>query len=172
MEDMEYARVRKGSLIARLQAELAERYEKRRRMELKNYSFEQYNTTNDEIDAVGSGGSATVELDTSNIHMFDGVEITVDTEDLALETARLDWDDGRKTLKGGESDTVNVEQSNGTNFGGIGFSADVRSKSWAFSSSASGVYVHEDEEDEDVTDAGGSGEAETADTGIVSGDSE
>ena len=163
MEELEYARVRKGSLIARLQAEFAERYEKRRRMELKNYSFEQYNTANEEIDAVGSGGSATVELDTSNIHMFDGVEITVDTEDLALETVRLDWEDGKKSLKGGENDAVRVEQSNGTNFDGVGFSADVRSRTWAFSSSASGVYVHEDEEGEDgeeSQDSGGSGESE------------
>lgn len=149
MEDMDYARVRKGSLIARLQAEFAERYEKRRRMELKNYSFEQYNTTNEEIDAAGSGGSATVELDTSNIHMFDGVEITVDTEDLALETVRLDWEDGKKSLKGGENDKVRVEQANGTNFDGVGFSADVRSRRWAFSSNASGVYVHEDEEEDE-----------------------
>jgi hypothetical protein len=161
MEDLEYARVRKGTLIARLQAELAERYEKRHRMELKNYSFEQYNTTNEEIDATGSGGSASIELNTSNINMFDGVEISVDTEDLALATERLDWDDGGKMLKGGETDTVKVEQSNGTNFDGIGFSADVRSRSWAFSSRASGTYVHDDEEEEESTDTGSGGEFET-----------
>jgi hypothetical protein len=173
MEDVDYVRVRKGSPIARLQAEFAERYEKRRRMELKNYSFEQYNTTNEEIDAAGSGGSATVELDTSNIHMFDGVEITVDTEDLALETARLDWDDGKKSLKGGEGDSLRVEQSNGTSFDGVGFSADVRSRIWAFLSDTSGVYVHEDEDEnenenedevdevsEESPDAGGSDESE------------
>jgi LPS export ABC transporter protein LptC len=160
MEDMEYTRVRNGALVARLQAELAERYEKRHYMELKNYSFEQYNTTNEKIDAIGSGGSAAIELGTSNIRMFDGVEITVDAEDLAIETERLDWDNGTKTLKSGENDTVKVEQSTGTSFDGVGFSADVRSRSWAFFSNASGVYVHEDEDEEEGADSGGGVESE------------
>jgi hypothetical protein len=149
MEDLDYARVRKGQMIARLQAEMAERYEKRRRMELNNYSFEQYNTTNDEVDALGSGGFAYVELDTSNVHMSSGVEIIVDSEDMILETKQLDWDDGKKTLVGGESEPVKVEQSDGTKFTGTGFSADVRSRKWFVVSDASGVYVHEDEEEDD-----------------------
>jgi LPS export ABC transporter protein LptC len=157
MEDMEYTRVRKSRPVARLQAELAERYEKQRRMELKNYSFEQYNTSNAEVDALGSGGFATVELDTSSIHMSDGVEIIVDSEDIFMETERLDWDDGKKTLKGGENLPVKVEQSNGTKFTGLGFSADVRSRSWLVSSDANGVYVHDDDE-EDENDS--TGEAE------------
>jgi LPS export ABC transporter protein LptC len=152
MEDLDYARVRGGRMIARLRAETAERYETRRRMELKNYSFEQYNTTNAEVDALGSGGVASVELDTSNVHMSSGVEIIVDTEDMILETERLDWDDGKKTLKGGENSPVKVEQSDGTNFTGTGFSADVRSRNWLVASDASGVYVHDDEE-EDNDDA-------------------
>ncbi|MDR1256265.1 MAG: LPS export ABC transporter periplasmic protein LptC [Spirochaetaceae bacterium] len=152
MEDLDYARVRGGRMIARLRAETAERYETRRRMELKNYSFEQYNTTNAEVDALGAGGVASVELDTSNVHMSSGVEIIVDTEDMILETERLDWDDGKKTLKGGENSLVKVEQSDGTNFTGIGFSADVRSRNWLVASDASGVYVHDDEE-EDNDDA-------------------
>jgi hypothetical protein len=150
MEDLDYVRVRNGNPLARLQAEMAERYEKRHRMELKNYSFEQYNTTNDEVDAVGSGGFASIELDTSNIHMLDGVEIIVDTEDITLETARLDWDDGKKFLQGGDNDQINVEQSDGTRFTGYGFSADVRARSWFVSQDASGIYIHE--EDEDDTD--------------------
>jgi len=147
MEDMEYVRMRKGAPVARLQAELAERYETRHRMELKNYSFEQYNTTNEETDAVGNGGFASVEMDTSNIHMSQGVEISVDTEDIILGTERLDWDDGKKVLRGGDRDPVNVEQSDGTEFSGIGFAAEVRSRSWTFSSTVEGIYVHEDEEE-------------------------
>jgi hypothetical protein len=151
MEDLDYVRVRNGSPLARLQAELAERYEKRRRMELKNYSFEQYNTTNDEVDAIGSGGFASIELDTSNIQMSDGVEIIVDTEDITLETARLDWDDGKKFLQGGDNDQIDVEQSDGTRFTGYGFSADVRARSWLVSQDASGIYIHNEDEDEDDT---------------------
>jgi hypothetical protein len=151
MEDLDYVRVRNGSPIARLQAEMAERYEKRRRMELKNYSFEQYNTTNDEVDAIGSGGFASIELDTSNIHMSEGVEIIVDTEDITLETARLDWDDGKKFLQGGDNDQIDVEQSDGTRFTGYGFSADVRARSWLVSQDASGTYIHNEDEDEDDT---------------------
>jgi hypothetical protein len=149
MEDLDYVRIRKGTPIARMQAEIAERYEKRRRMELKNYSFEQYNTTNEEVDAAGSGGFASVELETSNIRMSNGIEIIVDTEDIRLETERLDWDDEKKFLKGGENDEVTVEQSDGTNLKGSGFSADVRARSWFVSYDASGKYVHEEEDDDD-----------------------
>ncbi|MDR0383100.1 MAG: LPS export ABC transporter periplasmic protein LptC [Spirochaetaceae bacterium] len=164
MADLDYARVRNGRLIARLQAETAERYEKRRRMELKNYSFEQYNTSNAEIDALGSGGFASVELDTSNVRMSEGVEIIVDTEDMILETEQLYWDDGKKTLTGGESLPVKAEQSNGTKFIGKGFSADVRSRVWLVSSEADGVYVHDDEEEErDDTDKNAAVEAKTED---------
>jgi LPS export ABC transporter protein LptC len=159
MEDLEYVRVRNGNPIARLQAEAAERYEKRRRMELKNYSFEQYNIVKDEADAIGSGGFASIELDTSNIHMSSGVEIIVDSEDLILITERLDWDDGKKSMTGGDNDSVSIEQSNGTEFAGTGFSADVRSRSWFFSSEVGGKYVHEDveldKEDADGEDADG-----------------
>jgi LPS export ABC transporter protein LptC len=153
MEDLDYSRVRSGRIIARLQAETAERYENRRVMELKNYRFEQYNTNNAEVDALGSGGFASVELNTSNVHMSSGVEIIVDTEDMILETERLDWDDAGKTLTGGDNLPVNVEQSDGTRFTGTGFSADVRSRNWLITSDASGVYIHEDEEDEDANDA-------------------
>jgi hypothetical protein len=148
MEDLDYVRVRKGTPIARMQAEIAERYEKRRRMELINYSFEQYNTTNEEVDAAGSGGFASVELDTSNIHMSNGVEIIVDTEDLRLDTEKLDWDDGKKFLKGGENDEINVGQSDGSKLNGTGFSADVRAREWFVSYNASGNYVHDEDEDE------------------------
>ncbi|MDR2658744.1 MAG: LPS export ABC transporter periplasmic protein LptC [Spirochaetaceae bacterium] len=147
MEDLDYVRVRGGKPLARLQAETADRYENRHRMELKNYSFEQYNTTNNEIDAIGSGGFASVELDTSNIRMSNGIEIIVDTEDITLETERLDWDDGKKFLKGGDNDPVNVEQSDGTKFTGTGFSADVRARSWFVSYGASGVYIYDEEND-------------------------
>jgi hypothetical protein len=116
-------------------------------MELKNYSFEQYNATNEEIDAAGNGGAAAVEMDTNNIHMSEGIEIVVDTEDITLGTERLDWEDGNKVLKGGDREPVNVEQSNGTEFSGIGFAADVRSRSWGFSSTVDGNYVHEEDED-------------------------
>jgi LPS export ABC transporter protein LptC len=161
MEDLDYVRVRRGGPIARLQAEIAERYEKRHRMELKNYSFEQYNTSNDEVDAVGSGGFASIELDTSNIHMSGGIEIIVDSEDITLDTERLDWQDSKKYLRGGENDSVNIEQSDGTMFTGTGFSADVRARSWFVSSNAEGVYVHEDDEESGGEEAG-TGENETA----------
>jgi hypothetical protein len=149
MEDLDYVRIRKGTPVARMQAEIAERYEKRRRMELKNYSFEQYNTTNEEVDAAGSGGFASVELETSNIRMSNGIEIIVDTEDIRIETERLDWDDEKKFLKGGDNDEITVEQSDGTNLKGSGFSADVRARTWFVSYDASGKYVHEEEDDED-----------------------
>jgi LPS export ABC transporter protein LptC len=174
MEDLDYVRIRKGTPIARMQAEIAERYEKRRRMELKNYSFEQYNTTNEEIDATGSGGFASVELETSNIHMSDGIEIIVDTEDITLETERLDWDDGKKFLKGGDNDPISVEQSDGTNLNGTGFSADVRARTWFISYDASGDFIHNEDEDETVENDAGeveitaeSGDNDNTDTPIV-----
>jgi LPS export ABC transporter protein LptC len=148
MENLEYYRVKKGLTIAKMDADIGERYEKRHLMELKNFNFEQYDTTNGNIDAMGMGGNAAVEMDTGNIRMTGNVHIKVESEDMIIDTESLDWKDKSKTLTGPSNGPVHIEKSDGTDVRGVGFSADLRSRTWLFSSNVEGVYNLEDTEDE------------------------
>ena len=161
MDNVEYVRVRSLDPQARLQAERVERYEERRVMELRNFSFEQFGSHGEEINAYGRAGSALFEIDSGDIRMEDGVRIEVESENIALETARLEWKDNDRTLSGGATDEVYIYQENGTSFTGIGFQSNARSRSWSFSDTVSGTYIHDDDEDEeDLTQEREGAEAE------------
>ncbi|MDR1900378.1 MAG: LPS export ABC transporter periplasmic protein LptC [Treponema sp.] len=155
MDDVEYVRVRNGDPLLRFRAEYAERYEDKQTMELRNFSFEQFGSRGEEINAEGWAGAASVELDSGNIRLDDRVRISVDSEDVIIETDRLSWRDKEKVLSGEEEDEVVIRRSDGTNFNGRGFRADARNRTWEFASGISGTYVQEDEEEETA-------EAETA----------
>jgi LPS export ABC transporter protein LptC len=154
MDNVEYVRVRSLDPQARLQAERVERYEGRRVMELRNFSFEQFGNHGEEVNVYGRAGSALFEIDSGDIRMEDGVRLEVDSEDIAIETVRLEWKDKDRTLSGGAGDEVHVYQENGTSFTGIGFQSNVRSRTWSFSDMVSGTYIHDDAEDaEDAEEA-------------------
>jgi LPS export ABC transporter protein LptC len=161
MDDVEYVRVRKGDPLLRFRAEHAERYENKQTMELRNFSFEQFGGHGEEINAEGWAGSAFVELDSGNIRLDERVRISVDSEDIVIETGRLSWKDKEKILSGDAADEVIIRRSDGTNFTGRGFRADARGRTWEFSSGISGTYVHEDGEEEE------SAEAEEAEDGAA-----
>jgi len=146
MENVEYVRVRSADPQARLLAERVERYEERRIMELRNFSFEQFGNHGEEVNASGRAGSASFEIDSGNIRMDDDVRIDVDSEALAIETTRLEWKDKERLLTAGETEEVNIYQENGTAFTGIGFHADARRRTWEFTGNVSGAYVHDEEE--------------------------
>ncbi|MDR2730538.1 MAG: LPS export ABC transporter periplasmic protein LptC [Treponema sp.] len=148
MNNVEYVRVRSADIQARFHAELAERYEKKRKMELTKLRFEQYGEHGNEINAFGTAGYASVDIDSGDISMRDGVRIEVESEDITIETERLEWLDENRTLSVGEKDTVNIFMENGTSFKGIGFNANARSRKWEFKGTVSGTYIYDDEEDE------------------------
>jgi LPS export ABC transporter protein LptC len=166
MNDVAYVRIRDGDPVVRFEAESAERYENRQTMELRNFSFEQYDTSGEEVNAVGSAGAALVELESGNIKMQGGVRIAVDSEDLTIETTSLSWQDKERLLSGAESGQVDIQRSDGTNFSGRGFSADVRSRTWAFTSGVEGAYVHTDEDE----DAGGEADEAAEDAAAEAGE--
>jgi LPS export ABC transporter protein LptC len=147
MKDVEYVRVRNGNPLVRFTAESAERYEKRQTMELTNFSFEQFEHQGVDINAVGQAGTASVELDSGNIRLRDGVRLEVESEDITLETKGLDWQDKERLLSGGETEQVDMHRSDGTNFSGWGFAADIRNRTWSFTSGINGIYIWEDEEE-------------------------
>ena len=153
MDDVEYVRVRQGDPLLRFRAEHAERYENKQTMELRNFSFEQFGSHGGEINAEGRAGSAFVELDSGNIRLDEQVRISVDSEDVVIETGRLSWKDKEKVLSGDAADEVIIRRSDGTNFTGRGFRADARSRTWEFSFGISGTYVHEDSEEEEPAEA-------------------
>jgi LPS export ABC transporter protein LptC len=162
MEDVEYVRVRSADPVARFQAKRVERYEQRRLMELQNLTFEQFGSHGEEINAFGSAGLASVEIDSGNIRLSGGVRVEVESEDLSIETNQLEWKDKERLLSAGEFEQVSIYQSNGTGFTGVGFHADIRRRSWEFSGGVNGAYVFEDEEEDAGDNADGGLEGERA----------
>jgi LPS export ABC transporter protein LptC len=162
MENLEYVRVRGGDPQVRFRAESAERYEETQTMNLRNFSFDQFEQRGDEINASGSAEDARVELDSGNIRMNGDVRIAVDSEDIIIETTGLDWKDKERHLSADPSAPVEILRSDGTKFTGIGFSANTRSRTWEFSGSVSGSYVDEDDDEgEDETGEEDPGEEES-----------
>jgi LPS export ABC transporter protein LptC len=150
MENVDYVRVRSADPQARFQAERLERYEERRIMELRNFSFEQFGNRGEDVNAFGRAGSALVEIDSGDIRMDNGVRIDVDSEDLAIETKWLEWKDKDRTLASGEEEEVSIYQDNGTAFTGIGFYANARRRTWEFAGTVGGTYTYEDDEEEET----------------------
>jgi LPS export ABC transporter protein LptC len=148
MNDVEYVRVRDGDPQVRFRAERAERYEDKQLMDLRNFTFEQFTQHDGEIDTTGRARSARVELDSGNIGIFDGVSLSVDSEDITIETESLNWQDKERQLSGDPEAEVRILRDDGTNFQGRGFTANTRSRRWEFAGPIGGVYVHEDDDDE------------------------
>jgi LPS export ABC transporter protein LptC len=149
MRDVEYVRVRKGDPVVRFQAEEAERYEQKQTMNLKNFSFEQFENHGNEINASGSAGEAQVELDSGNIRLGGGVKITVDSDDITIATPDLAWQDKDRRLEGVPGGEVEITRSDGTSFSGKGFSADARRRTWNFEAGVSGSYTESEKEADD-----------------------
>jgi len=148
MEDVEYMRMRSGEPQARFMAELAQRFEERRIMELRSFSFEQFEKNGTEVSAYGRAGSAEFMIDSGDVRMDDEVRIEIESEDIIIETKQLEWKDEARTLTGGPEEPTAILRANGTSFSGIGFFADARSRTWKFSGEAGGSYIHDDKKDD------------------------
>jgi hypothetical protein len=100
-----------------------------------------------------------VELDSGNIRLEGGVSLAVDSEDITIETEKLNWRDRERVLSGDEEGAVNILRENGTSFTGWGFTANARNRTWEFSGGVEGSYTHDDddEETESPEDAGTAG---------------
>jgi LPS export ABC transporter protein LptC len=161
MGNVEYVRVRDGDPVVRFRAQLAERYENRQTMELQNFSFEQFYAHGDEVNATGRAGNALVELESGNIQLEQGIIISVDSEDITIETDNLSWEDEKRVLAGREEATVDIQRSDGTVFSGQGFTADARSRTWVFTGGVTGTYIDtEEDEEEPVEEMAGESDGE------------
>jgi LPS export ABC transporter protein LptC len=148
MDDVEYVRIRDGEPQVRFLAERAERYEKRQLMEVQNFSFEQFTNHGGKVDSTGQASSARIELDSGNIGISGGVSLSVDSENIVIETENISWNDGERQLAVTPEETVRIFRDDGTSFQGYGFKANTLNRTWEFSGPISGVYVYEDEEGE------------------------
>jgi len=161
MENVEYVRVRAADPKARFQAERTERYEKQGVMRIQNLTFEQYGERGNEINAMGSAGYASVEIQSGDIFMDQNVKIEVETEDITIETYQLEWRDEPHILSTPEENEVNISQDNGTRFTGTGLYVETRKHQWEFKGYVDGLFVHEDEEAEKTAEEAAEGK-ETA----------
>jgi LPS export ABC transporter protein LptC len=150
MEDADYVRVRDGDPIVRIKAKQVERYDKRQTMELKNFSFEQFEDHGETVNAVGHAGNAAVDLNSGDVRLSGKVTISVDSEDLIIETDAIEWKDKERSLTSQEDVEVDIYRSDGTSFTGRGFSANLRSRTWGFSGGAEGIYTQDDDEEDEA----------------------
>jgi len=148
MINVEYIRVRSADPIARVFAERAERYEKKGVMKLENFTFEQYGDKGNEVNTMGNAGNASVDINSGDIKMSNGVRLEVESEDIVIETNQIEWRDESHILSTGTEDEVNIYRENGTHFTGTGLTADARRRTFEFLSDVSGSYIQEDDEDE------------------------
>ena len=148
MENIEYVRVRGGDPIVRFRAEHAERWEDQQIMDIMNFSFEQFDNEWENSNAEGEAGSARIELNSGDVSMRGGVRISIESEDLIIQTENLGWNDNDRILSGGPEDAVEIERSDGTTFRGLGFSANARSRTWEFTGEVRGTFVETEDEDE------------------------
>jgi len=148
MEDVEYVRVRSADPKAKFQAERAERYEKQGVMRIQNLTFEQYGDRGNEVNALGSAGYASVEIQTGDIFMDQNVKIDVETDDITIETYQLEWREKPHVLSTPEENEVNILQDNGTSFTGTGLYVETRERQWEFKGYVNGLFVHDDDDDE------------------------
>jgi LPS export ABC transporter protein LptC len=156
MENVEYIRVRSADPRARFKAERAERYENQGIMRIQNMTFEQYGDRGKEINALGSAGYASVEIQSGDIFMDQNVRIDVETDDISIETYQLEWREEPHILSTPEENEVNIYQDNGTSFTGIGLYVETRSRQWEFKGDVGGLFVHDDdEEEEDISESSG-----------------
>jgi LPS export ABC transporter protein LptC len=148
MVNVEYVRVRSADPIAKVQAERAERYEKQGIMKLENFTFEQYGDRGNEVNTQGGAGNASVDINSGDITMANGVRIEVESEDIILETNQLEWKDETHIISTGANDEVDIYRENGTHFTATGLTANARSRSFEFSSGVNGTFVQDDEDEE------------------------
>ena len=146
MRDVEYTRVRNGEAFVRFDSEYVERFENQRIMNLRNFTFEEFQN-NEGNNTTGSAGEASIELDSGNIHLSGGVKIIVDSEDITIETGSLHWQDKQKQLTGGLDEITEIRRSDGSGMSGRGFAADARERTWSFASGAEGVFIDDDKVD-------------------------
>jgi len=147
MSNIEYTRVRGGDVLARFRGEHAERWEDAQIMRITNFTFEQMEDKGETVNVEGSAGAAEVQLESGDITLFGGVTIRIESEDVIINTDRIEWKDKEKTITGGEGERVEIRRSDGTSFTGMGVFADVRRRTWGFSGEVRGTYVEEDEEE-------------------------
>jgi len=144
MQNVEYVRVRSADPVARIQAERVERYEKQGQMTLENFTFEQFTDGGETVNITGSAGYASVEIESGDIIMNEGVWLEVDSEDIVIETNRVSWSEKERVMFSGEEDEVNIFQEDGTIITGIGLRADARRRTWEFAGAVRGTYYHEE----------------------------
>jgi len=141
MEEIEYVRVRGGDPIVRFRAEHGERWEDDQIMEVRDFTFEQFENDGVSIDAFGEAGKARIELGTGDVFLSGGISIRIESDDITIRTQELEWRDEERTLTGPPRGTVEVERSDGTFFSGRGFTAHAPSRTWEFSGEVRGTYV-------------------------------
>jgi LPS export ABC transporter protein LptC len=146
--DFVHTSVRDGKPVFRLEAGRAEVYNKREETRLFNVYFQEYARDG----AVATEGWAEKTIfftDTENAEMAGDLLVYSSSEEAFVGSDYLYWDDSARTLTSRRDSAVTIEKDDGTTLRGLGFRADMATRSVEFSGSVSGTYVSEDDSEEE-----------------------
>jgi LPS export ABC transporter protein LptC len=144
MTNLDYVRVSGGAPVVRVQAGRAERWEDKQLMKLDDLRFAQFMDGDTVKGTVGAAGRASVDLESGDVELDDGVQIFIRQEEMTIETRSMSWDDESRVLLGGDEVPVLIKRADGAVVQGVGFGADARRRTWEFAGPVSGSYVEED----------------------------
>jgi LPS export ABC transporter protein LptC len=130
-----------GDILFRLKAEKGETYETKKITKLEGVEFSEFSRGSSDPVTTGTAESAVFYNDSENAELSGNLVFTSKSEDATLSTGYIFWNNDKKTLEGRTDQLVTVTKSDGSRLRGEGFSADARTKSFAFSGHVEGSYV-------------------------------
>lgn len=137
----EHTVVENSQVVFRLRAGRAEYYSASNEIRLSNVSFAEYSPKDGTILTTGSAASAVFHTDTSNAELSGSFSVNSSANKARLSGDYLAWDDSRRVLEGRSDGSVSLSKDDGSWVTGRGFSADARSRSFAFSGRTEGYLV-------------------------------
>ena len=118
--------IQNGSPILQIEADKAEVYDSKEETYLLNVNF--YNYKDDKINNHGSTDFAVLKMKSGDAVLTGSIEIESIEDETSLRAESLSWKDDEKILSSEPKDKVTVRDEDGSVLSGLGFSADIKSK--------------------------------------------
>lgn len=145
LENFSYTTVREGEPAYRLEADRAEFFDEKKTTYLEGVLFREFDGSG-ELLTEGSGDRAVYFTETENAELDGELRFYSAKEEATVTTDYLYWNNEEKILTGRPEGRVRIVEDSGSQIDGLGFEADVRTKSVDFSGRVTGTYITDETE--------------------------
>lgn len=142
---LEHNLVRDGKIIATLEADYAEQFEKKSETYLESIHFREFDSEGEIVNEVFAE-AALYHSDTENAEAMGELYINSIREEAEMFAQNLTWKKEERLLIGIPDEQVLLRKDDGSELAGYGFRADFRHKEIEFRGSARGTFVYEEED--------------------------